>query len=109
RQFLERQPLEDFFFAGVVAVNAFRIREFYPALVCEALMRELAFQIDPGVRRSDSKIPNLAFIILGRIRKAHDAENFCDHDQAVETILERAGIPQHAAAATIMTDLMASP
>ena len=102
---IDQHPTEDFYFAGVVALTAYRIREFYPALVCEALMREIALQLDPAVGRSDSTISNVAFTILGRVRKAREAERFCDHDQAVETILERMGIPQHAIARSIVTSL----
>jgi len=105
RQILDLQPVEDYFFAAMTAVQACRIREMFPFSVAEALMRELALQIDPAVGRDDSAVSNLAFITLGRIRKARAAENFRDHDQAVEAVLERIGVGLNSATAGIMDSL----
>lgn len=105
RLILDMHPVEDYFFAGMTALQACRIREMYPFSVAEALMRELALQIDPAVGRDDSAVSNLVFIILGRIRKARANENFRDHDQAVEVILERIGVGLNSATAAIMDSL----
>ncbi|MHB1204764.1 MAG: hypothetical protein ACYCZX_04290 [Rhodospirillaceae bacterium] len=105
RVILDLNPIEDCFFAAMVALQACRIRALYPFSVAEALMRELALQIDEAVGRSDSATSNLAFIILGRIRRARQADNFCDHDQAVEALLERIGVGRNSATAAIMESL----
>lgn len=105
RVILDLNPIEDFFFAGVVAQQAARIRDLYPFAVAEALMRELALQADGAVGRGDNAVSSLAFIILGRIRKARAVENFRDHDQAVEAILERIGVGRDSATAGIMDSL----
>lgn len=105
RRIVHLHPVEDYFFAGVVAQQAARIRDLYPFAVAEALMRELALQTDGAVGRGDSAISNLVFIILGRIRKARAADNFRDHDQAVEAILERMGVGRDSATAGIMDSL----
>jgi hypothetical protein len=105
RMVLEVNPVEDFFFAAMVALQACRIRELYPFAAAEALMRELAMQEDAAVGRSDSAVSNLTFIILGCIRKARQAENFRDHDQAVEALLERIGVGRNSATAGIMESL----
>ena len=105
RQILDLQPVEDYFFGAVTALQACRIRELYPFSVAEALMRELALQIDPAVGRDDSAVSNLVFITLGRIRKARAVENFRGHDQAVEAVLERIGVGLNSATAGIMDSL----
>lgn len=105
RMILDLHPVEDYFFAGMVALQAARIRDLYPFAAAEALMRELALQADAAVGRGDNTVTSLAFIILGRIRKARAAENFRDHDQVVEAILERMGVGRDSATATIMDSL----
>jgi hypothetical protein len=105
RLILDLNPVEDYFLAATVAVQAYRIREVFAFSVAEALMRELALQTDGAVGRDDSAVSNLLFLILGRIRKARAAENFRDHDQAVESILERIGVGRNSATAAIMNSL----
>lgn len=105
RMIMETHPVEDYYFAGITALQACRIREMFPFSVAEALMRELALQVDPAVGRDDGAISNLVFITLGRIRKARAVENFRDHDQVVEAMLERMGVGLHSATAAIMTSL----
>ena len=105
RRILDLNPMEDYFFAGMVAQQAARIRDLYPFAAAEALMRELALQTDGAVGRGDSAVSNLVFIILGRIRKARASDNLCDHDQAVAAILERIGVGRDSATAGIMNSL----
>jgi hypothetical protein len=121
RVILDLNPVEDYFFAGVVAQQAYRIRSLYPFSAAEALMRELALQLDGAVGRGDSTVSNLVFIILGRIRKARAAEdgrpfmdaarsprgtdNRRDHYQAAEAILERIGVGANSATSGIMDSL----
>lgn len=105
RLILDLNPVEDYFFAGVIAQQAARIRDLYPFTAAEALMRELALQADGAAGRGDSAVSNLVFIILGRIRKARATSNFRDHDQAVEAILERIGVGHDSATAGIMNTL----
>lgn len=103
RVILDLNPVEDYFFAGVVALQAYRIRALYPFSVAEALMRELALQLDGAVGRGDSAVSNLTFVILGRMRRARGGDNRRDHDQVVETILERLGVGANSATSEIMT------
>jgi hypothetical protein len=105
RVILDLNPLEDFFYAGMVALHAFRLRELFAPQVAETLLRELALQVDSATGREDGAISNLVFLMLGRIRKARQEGNHCDHDQVVEKLLERVGLHKDLRTRPIMTNL----
>ena len=69
-------------------------------------MKELAIQVDPSVGRNDSVVSHIIFMALSRMRKAREANNDRDHDQVIETLLERIGVDRRKATQHLMTQLL---
>ena len=105
RAILDLQPAEDCYFAALVALHAYRIREVFPFAASEALLRELALQVDGAVGRSDNLISSQVFVTFGNIRRARVANNHCDHDQVIAQLLERLGVAKNPRTRPIMTNL----
>ena len=103
---LKPHPIDDYFYAGVVALHAQTVRQLFPSDIAEGLMKELAIQADPSVGRTDSVVSHIIFMALSRMRKAREANNERDHDQVVETLLERIGVDRRKATQHLMTQLL---
>jgi len=103
---LRPHPIDDYFFAGVVALHAQTVRRLFPSDVAEGLMKELAVQVDGSVGRSDSVVSHIVFMSLSRMRKAREADNARDHDQVIDTLLERIGVDRRRATQHLMTQLL---
>jgi len=102
---LDLHPIEDFFFGAMIALHAYRVRDLFAPRVAEALLRELALQVDASAGRNDSVVSNLVFLAFGCIRKARARDNHCDHDQVIENLLERIGLHKNARTCALMTNL----
>ena len=103
---LKPHPIDDYFYAGFVALHAQTVRQLFPSDVAEGLMKELAIQVDPSVGRSDSVVSHIVFMALSRMRKAREENNERDHDQVIETLLERIGVDRRKATQHLMTQLL---
>ena len=103
---LKTHPVDDYFYAGVVALHAQAVRQLFPNDVAEGLMKELAIQVDASVGRNDSVVSHIVFMALSRMRKAREANNARDHDQVIDTLLERIGVDRRKATQHLMTQLL---
>lgn len=105
RELLNPHPLEDYYFAGLIGLQAAAVRESFSPTVAEALLRQVALQTDAAVGRSDRIISNMVFIIFGRIRKNRDLGlNVPAHEVATDVILERLAIDRMGATRHLMRD-----
>jgi hypothetical protein len=90
---IKPHPLDHYFDAGLIALQASAMRSSFPPAVAEALLRQIALQVDATVGRSDRIISNMVFIILGRIRKnAALGLNVRADEVAIDVLLERLAI-----------------
>ncbi len=103
---LKPHPIDDYFYAGVVALHAQAVRKLFPSDAAEGLMRELAVQIDSSVGRNDSVVSHIVFMALTRMKKARLEGNERDHDQVIETLLERIGVDRRKATQHLMTQIL---
>jgi hypothetical protein len=102
---LKPHPLEDYFFAGLVGLQAAAVRESFPPTVAEALLRQVALQVDEAAGRSDRIVSNMVFIIFGRIRKNKDLGlDIAPSEVVTDVILERLAVDRMKATRQLMAD-----
>ncbi|MGE3476906.1 MAG: hypothetical protein AB7H70_13980 [Rhodospirillaceae bacterium] len=102
---LKPHPLEDYFYAGLVGLQAAAVRESFTPTVAEALLRQVALQMDGAVGRGDRIVSNMVFIIFGRIRKnAGLGLKARPEDVVTDVILERLCIDRMTATRHLMHD-----
>jgi len=100
---LQPHPLEDYFFAGLIGLQAAAARTRSTPTVAEALLRQVALQVDAAAGRSDRIVSNMVFIIFGRIRKNSDLGlSAAPQDVVTDVILERLAIDRMAATRHLM-------
>jgi hypothetical protein len=104
-QIIVHQPLEDFYFAGVVALEAVKIRRYLGPNNASELLAALADQIDHAAGRNDRAVSDLVFFMIGRVELETGVELMTmPYDKIVEMILRRIGLDQHEATRTLMDD-----
>ncbi|MGE3335019.1 MAG: hypothetical protein AB7I36_15345 [Rhodospirillaceae bacterium] len=102
---LKPHPLEDYFYAGLIGLQAAAVRESFTPTVAEALLRQVALQVDDAVGRGDRIVSNMVFIIFGRIRKnAGLGLKTRPEDVVTDVILERLSIDRMKATRHLMHD-----
>ncbi len=104
-QLAAHQPIDDFYYAGVVAYEAAKIRRYLDPDNASQLLSELAAQVDHAARRSDRTVSDLVFFIMGRIELESGAELMTmPYDKVVQIILQRIGLEQHDSTKPLMND-----
>jgi hypothetical protein len=104
RAVLEVHPLDDYYFAGVVALEAVRIRALYAPDEAAELMSLLAEQVDARADRSDRVVSDLVFFIVSRLELAASIDKSkLPHDQVVKVILQRLGVDKIETTSHLMT------
>lgn len=102
---LKPHPLEDYFFAGLIGRQAVVVRACFTPAVAEALLRQVALQVDEAAGRSDRIVSLMVFIIFGRVRKNKDLGSaLSPSDVATDVILERLAIDRMTATRHLMSD-----
>jgi len=102
---LKPHPLEDYFIAGLIGRQAVAVRACFTPAVAEALLRQVALQVDEAAGRSDRIVSLMVFIIFGRIRKNKDLGSaISPSDVATDVILERLAIDRMKATRHLMSD-----
>jgi hypothetical protein len=105
RAVLEIHPLDDYYFAGVVALEVSKIRQYFPHDEASELLSLIAEQIDALANRTDRVVSDLAFFIASRIELARGIDKQkMPYDQVVKAILQRLGIDKIEATQHLMTE-----
>ena len=106
RNLLEAHPIDDYFFAGVVALEAARIRDLYLPAETAELLGEIGEQVDDAAGRHDRIVSDLVFDMLGRIGRGTGVDRMkTPYDNVVKTILKHMGIDKNEATRGVLRDI----
>lgn len=103
---LEVHPLDDYYFAGVVALEAAKIRRLFPPRQASALLSEIADHVDDAAERKDRVVSDLVFFIIGHLEQITSDPQKMPHDQVVKVILQKLGFEQAEAARHLMNAIL---
>ena len=105
RDFLSIYPVEDYYFTGVVALEAVRIRQVYTPEEADALFGEIGNQLDHAANRGDRVLSDLLFDIIGRIDlSATPGVQKMPYDIVTKTILRQLDIDRTETTRDLMRD-----
>ena len=106
RNLFEMHPVDDYFFAAVVALEAVKLRGLYTPLEAAELLGEIGEQVDARAGRVDRVVSDLVFLMIGRIDMGAGMERMkAPYDKAVKTILQQMGVTKIAAARGLLGDV----
>jgi hypothetical protein len=105
RALLEIHPLDDYYFAGVVAMDAARIRMYYAQAETTELLGEIGDQVDASAGRQDRVVSDLVFKMISRIGlNAEYDPSKAPYDKVVKTILQEMGVQKNPKTRPLMND-----
>ncbi len=105
RMLFDIHPIDDYYFAGVVALETARIRGLYPPAEASELLGEIGAQVDAAAGRQDRVVSDLVFLMLGRIDLGTGVDLMkTPYDMVVKTILQQIGINKIEATQDLMRD-----
>lgn len=107
RGVLDVHPLDDYYFAGVVALEASKIRQLFEHDEAEELLSQIGDQVDAAAGRKDRVVSDLVFFITGRVETVLNADKEkMPYDQVVKAILQRLGIDRVEGTEHLMTEAL---
>ncbi len=90
---IEVHPLDDYYFAGTVALEAAKIRRLFAPDEASELLSLIAEQVDAAADRSDRLVSDLVFFIIGRLEQAANVDKQkTPHDEVVKALLQKLGV-----------------
>ena len=107
RALLDIHPLDDYYFAGVVALEASKIRSLFTPDEANELLSLIGEQVDAVAERKDRVVSGAVFFIMGCV--AHGASSRTQkmpYDQVVKAILQRLGVDKVEATEHLMTEAL---
>lgn len=105
RELFDVHPIDDYFFAGVVALECARMRGYYDPIESSEILGEVGDQVDAAAARHDRAVSDLVFFILGKIELGAGVDRMkVPHDKVVKAILLHMGIHKIEATQPLMSD-----
>lgn len=98
-------PIDDFFFAGFVALEAAKIPALYESADVDTLFSVIADQLDVSANRNDRVVSDLFFEIIARLNLLHtEASQKQPYDKVVKVILKRLDFDKTDAGKMLLAD-----
>lgn len=105
RGLFDIHPIDDYYFAGVVALECARMRGFYGINESSEILSEVGEQVDAAAGRQDRVVSDLVFYILGRIELGSGLERMkAPYDKVVKAILQQMGVHEIESTRALMSD-----
>jgi hypothetical protein len=106
RALFELHPIDDYYFAAIVALEASRLRGLYSPREAEELLSEVGEQVDARAGRQDRVVSDLVFHMIGRIELGAGLERMkTPYDKVVKAVLQHIGVHRIEATRQLMRDV----
>lgn len=106
REVLEIHPLDDYYFAGVVALEAAKIRSLFAHDTASELLAQLGEQVDAAAARRDRLVSDLVFLLINKVEITSVDSQAMPYDQIAKALLQRMGIDRVEATRHLMDDFL---
>ena len=104
---IDAHPIEDYYFAGVVALEAAKIRRLFAPDEASELLSLIAEQVDAVAERKDRIVSDLLFFMVGRVEQAaHVDQQKMPHDEVVRALLQRMGVDRSEETLHLMSAIL---
>lgn len=90
---VDAHPIDDYYYAGVVALEAAKVRRLFATEEANELLAAIGEHVDAAAERQDRLVSDLVFFIIGRLEQAAAAAHQSQpHDEVVRALLQRLGV-----------------
>lgn len=106
RGLLEVHPIDDYYFAAVVALEAVKLRSLYTPAEAAELLSEIGEQVDVAAGRQDRVVSDLVFALVGRITLGAGVDKMkTPYDMVVKSLLQHLGFNKVEATKNLLRDV----
>ena len=106
RSMLEVHPIDDYYFAAIVALEAAKVRNLYTPAEAAELLSEIGEQVDFAARRQDRVVSDLVFALVGRITLGAGVDKMkTPYDMVVKSLLQHLGLNKVESTKALMRDV----
>jgi hypothetical protein len=106
RSLFEIHPVDDYYFAAVVALEAAKLRTLYTPQEASELLSEIGLQVDARSGRHDRVVSDLVFHMIGRIDLGAGRDRMkAPYDKVVKVVLQHMGLQLIEATRPLMKDV----
>lgn len=104
---VDAHPLDDYYFAGVVALEAAKIRRLFAPDEASELLSLIGEQVDAVAERNDRLVSDMVFFMVGRLEQAaHTDKQKMPHDEVVKALLQKLGVDRTEATVHLMREIL---
>jgi hypothetical protein len=103
RMIIEVEPIEDYYFAGVVALETSRMRKLFPPGEAASLLSEIGEQVDATAGRHDRLVSDFVFEVVGYLTGDDSRRQAMPYDDVVLHILRRLRIDTYPGTRHLLT------
>jgi hypothetical protein len=104
---IDAHPIDDYYFAGAVALEAAKIRRLFAPDEASELLSLIAEQVDAVAERNDRLVSDLVFFIVGRLEQAaHVDKHKLPHDEVVKALLQKLGLDRSEETMHLMREVL---
>ncbi len=90
---IDAHPLDDYYYAGVVALEAAKIRRLFAPDEASELLSQIAERVDAAAERKDRLVSDMVFFLIGRLEQAASVDTQkMPHDEVVKALLQKLGV-----------------
>ncbi len=105
RALFEMHPVDDYYFAGIVALECARMRGHYNGFEAAEILGEIGDQVDACAGRQDRVVSDLVFFILGKIELGAGVDLMkAPYDVVVKAILQHLGVDKVESTSVLLRD-----
>lgn len=105
RGLFEMHPMDDYYFAGVVALECARMRGHYGVIEAAEILGEVGEQVDARAGRQDRVVSDLVFFIMGKIELGSGVDRMkAPYDKVVKALLQHLGVDKVESTSVLMRD-----
>ena len=106
RGMLEVHPIDDYYFAAIVALESAKLRNLYTLAEAGELLSEIGEQVDAAARRQDRVVSDLVFALVGRITMGAGVDKMkTPYDMVVKSLLQHLGLNKVESTKSLMRDV----
>jgi hypothetical protein len=106
RAVLDQHPLDDYYFAAVVGMEAAKIRMLFGPEDATELLAQVAEQVDRAAGRPDRLVSDLVFDVISEIELVASHPHKLPHDHAIKVLLHRMRIDSTGPTRCLMGDVL---
>lgn len=104
---IDAHPLDDYYYAGVIALEAAKIRRLFAPDEASELISLIGELVDATADRKDRLVSDMVFFVMQRVENAASVDTQkMPHDEVVKALLQKLGVDRNKETVHLMREIL---